>query len=86
MTNDNDVFVPTRVQIIRELDALAKLASDAPTIHAVRAELRARLSQVACDINNRAGIETGRIRETQRRSHAETDHRVDSTVVVNGSR
>lgn len=57
------VHVPTRVQIIGELDDLATLASDAPTIAEVREVLLDRLAQLECDIDNRAGVETGRIRD-----------------------
>lgn len=56
------IHVPTRVEIIRKLDRLAEMANDAPTIAEVEDKLIDELGQLECDIINRAGIETGKIK------------------------
>lgn len=55
--------IRTRVEIIQQLEHLATLASSSLTISDVAQELIDELGQLECDIENRAGVENGTIKE-----------------------
>ena len=57
------IYVPSRVEILRKLDRLSELANNAATIAEVEDQLTDELGQLECDIANRAGIETGKIKD-----------------------
>ena len=55
------VHVPTRVEIIRKLDSLAAVVSNAGTLTEVADKVLDELAYLECAVFNRAGIESGRI-------------------------
>lgn len=57
------VYVPSRADIIHKLESLAELAKNSATIAEVEDQLTDELEQLECDIFNRAGIETGKIKD-----------------------
>ena len=55
------VHVPTPVEIIRKLDSLVCLLNVTPTITEVADKVLDELAYLECAVENRAGIESGRI-------------------------
>ena len=55
------MIVPTQYEIACKLEQLAELARGSETIAEVAEQLEDELGQLQCYVQNRAGIETGRI-------------------------
>lgn len=57
------VHIPTKLQIESRLFELYAILHDAATVAEIEDEFEAALSQLECDIANRAGVESGRIKQ-----------------------